>query len=143
MNHILIFLHVLSALLLGAFIIVPFIVKRLNTLSSLEQAELSGTLLILVKVGEIALIGLLLTGGGMISEFSEMPSSLWMTVSGILLLIIGALLGMMHGKLKVLSASNQDQNKTNGYRKKLQVYSWITMVAVLLAILVMTNPQLL
>ncbi|MED1203611.1 hypothetical protein [Heyndrickxia acidicola] len=143
MHHILIFLHILSALLLGVFIIVPFIIKRLNTLSSLEQKELSGVLLGFVKVGEVALVGLLLTGGGMISEFGRIPSSLWMSITGVLLPIIGASLGMMHSKLKVLRAAKQAKNKTDGYHKRLQVYSWITMVSVLLAILVMTNPEIL
>ncbi|MGG1691863.1 hypothetical protein G4D61_11025 [Bacillus ginsengihumi] len=143
MHHIFIFFHVLSALLLGSFIVFPFIIMRFNDLSLLEQRKVSNTLLFFVKVGEISLIVLLFTGTAMLSEFGKMSASLWVTTSSILLFIIGALLGMMHSKLKALNSLNLDKFQIYKYYKRLRIYSWITMLSVVLAILVMTNPEIL
>ncbi|KHD84057.1 hypothetical protein NG54_18080, partial [Heyndrickxia ginsengihumi] len=114
-----------------------------NDLSLLEQRKVSNTLLFFVKVGEISLIVLLFTGTAMLSEFGKMSASLWVTTSSILLFIIGALLGMMHSKLKALNSLNLDKFQIYKYYKRLRIYSWITMLSVVLAILVMTNPEIL
>lgn len=139
MHHALMFLHVISALLLGAFVIVPFITMRLHSLSAPEQTKIADVLLVFVKVGEIALVALLITGGVLISSSNRVPSGLWMALAFILLLIIGAFLGMAHGKLKAISKTDKSNP---GNINKLNTYSWLTAIAVILAIFVMTNPQL-
>ncbi|GGI44391.1 hypothetical protein GCM10008018_06870 [Paenibacillus marchantiophytorum] len=143
MYQVMIFLHVISALLLGAYVVFPFIVGRAATLSGAAQEGFMGLLSTLNRVGQFSLIVTFLTGGAMVSKIDPMPSGLWMGISIVLLLIVGAITGMIGGRIKKLVANNKAGKSTATDAAKIKTFSWIASAAVIIAVLFMTNPQLL
>ncbi|OPH46773.1 hypothetical protein BC351_12590 [Paenibacillus ferrarius] len=143
MLQVMIFLHVISALLLGVYVVFPFIVGRAAALSGAAQESFAGLLSTFNRIGQYSLIVTFLTGGAMVSQIDPRPSVLWMALSVVLLLIVAALTGMMGGRIKKLIASGKAGKSTAADAAKIKAFSWIAAVAVILAILFMTNPQLL
>ncbi len=143
MYPVMIFLHVLSALLLGAYVMFPFLVGRAATLSGAAQESFVGMITTINRIGQFSLIVTFLTGGAMVSQVDPMPSVLWMISSIVLLLIVGAITGMIGGRLKKLIANSKAGKSTASDAAKIKTFSWIAAVAVIVAVLIMTNPQLL
>lgn len=143
MYPVMIFLHVVSALLLGAYVMFPFLVGRAATLSGAAQESFVGVIASINRIGQFSLIVTFLTGGAMVSQVDPMPSVLWMISSIVLLLIVGAITGMIGGRIKKLIANSKAGKSTASDAAKIKSFSWIAAVAVILAVLIMTNPQLL
>ncbi|MGG1514536.1 hypothetical protein ABE504_03925 [Paenibacillus oryzisoli] len=143
MYQVMIFLHVLSALLLGAYVVFPFVVGRAASLSGAALQGFAGLLSSLNRVGQFALIVAFLSGGAMVSQIDPMPSGLWMGLAVVLLLIVGAVTGMIGSRIKKLVKNSQSGQSTAPDAAKIKTFSWIAAVAVVLAILIMTNPQIL
>ncbi|TXK84208.1 hypothetical protein [Paenibacillus sp. N3.4] len=143
MYQVMIFLHVVSALLLGVYVVFPFVVGRAAALSGAAQESFAGLLSTFNRIGQFSLIVTFLTGGAMISQVDPKPSILWMTLAVILLLIVGALTGMIGGRLKKLIANSKAGKSAAADAAKIKAFSWIAAVAVIVAVLFMTNPQLL
>ncbi|MDQ0873852.1 hypothetical protein QFZ77_002511 [Paenibacillus sp. V4I3] len=143
MYPVMIFLHVVSALLLGAYVMFPFLVGRVATLSGAAQESFVGVIATINRIGQFSLIVTFLTGGAMVSQVDPMPSVLWMISSVVLLLIVGAITGMIGGRIKKLIANSKAGKSTASDAAKIKTFSWIAAVAVIVAVLIMTNPQLL
>ncbi|MDQ0897034.1 MULTISPECIES: hypothetical protein [unclassified Paenibacillus] len=143
MYPVMIFLHVVSALLLGAYVMFPFLVGRAATLSGAAQESFVGVIAKINRIGQFSLIVTFLTGGAMVSQVDPMPSVLWMISSIVLLLIVGAITGMIGGRIKKLIANSKAGKSTASDAAKIKTFSWIAAVAVIVAVLIMTNPQLL
>ncbi|MDF2653228.1 MAG: hypothetical protein K0Q73_9033 [Paenibacillus sp.] len=143
MYPVMIFLHVVSALLLGAYVMFPFFVGRAATLSGAAQESFVGVIATINRIGQFSLIVTFLTGGAMVSQVDPMPSVLWMISSIVLLLIVGAISGMIGGRIKKLIANSKAGKSTASDAAKIKTFSWIAAVAVIVAVLIMTNPQLL
>ncbi|UJF34741.1 hypothetical protein [Paenibacillus hexagrammi] len=141
MYNVMIFLHVVSALLLGAYVVFPFLAGRAASLSGAAQESFVGLLSSFNRVGQFALIVAFITGGAMIHEAG--PSVPWMIVAVVLLLIIGAMTGMMGARLKKLLKAGKSGGNTSADAAKVKVYSWIAAIAVVAAVLIMTNPAIL
>ncbi|MBD0382792.1 hypothetical protein [Paenibacillus sedimenti] len=141
MYNVMIFLHVVSALLLGAYVLFPFFVGRAAALSGAAQESFVGLLSSFNRVGQFALIVALITGGAMIHQAG--PSVPWMIAAVVLLLIIGALTGMMGARMKKLIAAGKAGQNTESHAGKIKTFSWIVAIAVILAVLMMTNPTIL
>lgn len=143
MYPVMIFLHVVSALLLGAYVMFPFLVGRAATLSGAAQESFVGVITKINRIGQFSLIVTFLTGGAMVSQVDPKPSVLWMISSVVLLLIIGAITGMIGGRIKKLIANSKAGKSTASDAAKIKTFSWIAAIAVIVAVLIMTNPQLL
>ncbi|MDR6552919.1 hypothetical protein [Paenibacillus qinlingensis] len=143
MYQVMIFLHVISALMLGSYVVFPFIVGRAASLSGAGQESFMGLLSTMNRVGQFSLIVTFLSGGAMVSQIDPMPSALWMAVAVILLVIVGAVTGMIGGRIKKLKANSAAGKSTATDAAKIKTFSWIASISVILAILVMTNPQIL
>lgn len=141
MYQVMIFLHVISALLLGVYVVFPFIAGRAASLSGAGLEGFTGLLSSLNRVGQFSLIVTFITGGAMVSKVEV--STLWMVVAIVLLLIVGAVTGMIGGRLKKLNASGKAGASTATDAAKIKTFSWIASISVIVAILIMTNPQLL
>ncbi|MDD9265904.1 hypothetical protein ACFPES_02545 [Paenibacillus sp. GCM10023248] len=141
MYQVMIFLHVISALLLGAYVVFPFIAGRAASLSGAALEGFMGLLSSLNRVGQFSLIVTFITGGAMVSKVEV--SVLWMIIAVVLLLIVGAVTGMIGGRIKKLVANSKAGANTATDAAKIKTFSWIAAVAVIIAILIMTNPQLL
>ncbi|SDN21020.1 hypothetical protein SAMN04487897_102150 [Paenibacillus sp. yr247] len=142
MYQVMIFLHVISALLLGSYVVFPFIVGRAATLSGAALEIFMGLLSTLNRVAQFSLIVTFLTGGAMISQVDPKPSALWMALAVVLLIIIGAVTGMIGGRIKKLVANSKAGKSTASDAAKIKTFSWIAAAAVIVAVLFMTNPQL-
>ncbi|MDU0205208.1 hypothetical protein ACYEXS_17705 [Paenibacillus sp. MAH-36] len=141
MYQVMIFLHVLSALLLGVYVVFPFIVGRAASLTGAALEGFMGLLSTLNRIGQFSLIVTFITGGAMVSKVNA--SVLWMVLAVVLLLIVGAVTGMIGGRMKKLVANANAGNSTATDAAKIKTFSWIAAVAVVVAILFMTNPQIL
>ncbi|MEW9698326.1 hypothetical protein [Paenibacillus sp. SI8] len=141
MYHVMIFLHVVSALLLGSYVVFPFLAGRAGTLSGAAQESFVGLLRSFNRVGQFALIVAFITGGALISNAK--PSVAWMITATVLLLIIGALSGMIGARTKKLLAAAKAGSNTASDVGKIKSFSWIAAIVVILAVLIMTNPQIL
>lgn len=98
MLQVLLYLHVLSAILMGAYLAMPFLTGRLASLSGSAQYGFLQVLFSLNRVGQIALVLAFLTGGYMVGKGDY--SALWMALSVILLLALGAISGIMGKKMR-------------------------------------------
>jgi hypothetical protein len=143
MYNVMIFLHVISALLLGVYVVFPFIVGRAAALSGAAQESFMGLLSAFNRAAQFSLIVTFLTGGAMISQVDPKPSALWMALAVVLLIIVGAVTGMIGGRIKKLVANSKAGKSTAADAAKIKTFSWIAAVAVIAAVLFMTNPQLL
>lgn len=140
MYHVMIFLHVISALLLGSYVVFPFIVGRAASLSGAGQESFMGLLSTINRIGQFSLIVTFISGGAMISEVD--PSALWMILSVVLLVIVGAVTGMLGSRIKKLRANSAAGKSIVTDAAKIKVFSWIGAVAVVVAVFIMTNRQI-
>lgn len=138
MVHVLIFLHVFSALLLGGFVILPFMIRRILFISDAERTGFITALIGFTRMGHYALVLLLFSGGGLILTSTNKPSALWMVAALVLLLIISAAIGLMSGKLKKLIGSELREDFAADHVRRIVKYSWLTAVSIIIAIIVMT-----
>jgi hypothetical protein len=139
MLHVLIFLHVFSAVSLGSFVILPFLIRRLLFISDTERIGFITALISFTRVGHYALIILLLTGVGLIVSSTNKPSIFWVVTALVLLLIISATIGMLSGKLKKLIGSELRGDSIAKQVRRITIYSWLTAVSIIVAIIVMTG----
>ncbi|MFB5193075.1 hypothetical protein [Alicyclobacillus fastidiosus] len=139
MLHALVFLHVFSALLLGSFLALPLMIRRLETISNTERHGYVKALNSFTRVGHYALILLLLTGGGLIFSSTNKPSTLWVLAALILLLMISAFIGMISVNLKKLAGNKLETALAIRHVRRISNYSWITAVSIIIAVIVMTN----
>ncbi|WP_054860049.1 hypothetical protein [Gracilibacillus sp. JCM 18860] len=142
MYLLLIFAHVLSALLLGSFLCLPIILRWLYTLTGNELRIGLKTTLAFTRVGHYALAFLLLTGGWMVIGYPPYPSVIWVVTSILLLVLIGAMIGIIHAKLKKVILTKQPEKLLLTYRTPLICYSWLTFLTIVAALFLMTNRHL-
>ena len=75
------------------------------------------------RIGQFSLIVTFLTGGAMVSQVDPMPSVLWMISSIVLLLIVGAIMGMIGGRIKKLIANSKAGKSTASDAAKIKTFS--------------------
>ncbi|TNJ67243.1 hypothetical protein FE784_06795 [Paenibacillus hemerocallicola] len=143
MYNALIFLHVTSALLLGTYVLFPLVSGRLTDLSGPAREGFVMMLLNYLRAGHFALIGVLLTGGGMIGLAGTRPSVLWMVTAVALVIVIGGVIGNINKGLKKLLAAGKAGSDIAGHARDIKISGWIAAGAIVAAILIMTNPGLL
>jgi hypothetical protein len=138
MNSVMLFLHVVSAILMGSYLVLPFLSGRAAALSGLEQQSNVSLLITLNRVGQIALVIALLTGGAMIP--SAGVSVAFMITAIVLVLAIGATSGIMGASLKKMLVASKAETSTSAPASKVQTFSWLSAILILFIVYVMTNP---
>lgn len=73
MYQILVFVHVISALLLGSFLVLPWVIKTIYSRSGDEFIGDLRMALIFLRSGHYALIFLMISGGWMVVGYSAFP----------------------------------------------------------------------
>jgi uncharacterized membrane protein len=139
MYEIMFTLHVLSAVCIGFYALLPFVTAALAGLQADKLAGYAGPLAKMNRIGQFVLIVTLLSGGAMVHEAPV--STAWWVIAVILLVIIGAVSGMMSKPLKQL-ASGSAAN-AQALAGKVRNLSVIVAVALLLVVLLMVNPDFL
>ncbi|MGG3572646.1 hypothetical protein ABES80_09200 [Bacillus gobiensis] len=143
MFQLLLFLHVTSALFLGSYLVLPWLMKQRYLRSGDEFKGFLQSVLKFTRSAHYALIGLLITGFLMIVLRSAFPSVLWITIAIGLLLGIGAMIGMIDKKFKQILKSDHPKQLMSDQARTLNLYSWMAFFFILASIVIMTNPRLL
>lgn len=139
MFHVLVFLHVSSSVLLGSFVSLPLMTRRIILVSDSERRGYLIALASYTRVGHYALILLLLTGVGLMLNSSHKPSVLWDVCAFVLLLMIAAMIGVISRKLKALIGSASQSDSIAEYAQNTTIYSWIATACIIAEIIVMTS----
>jgi hypothetical protein len=141
MYSIMIFFHVISATLMGCFLVFPFLSGKAAALEGQEQLSYVGLMTTLNRIAQFALIVSFLTGGAMVSKV-EGISVTWMIVSIVLFLAVAATSGIMGANLKRMITTNKAATSTSAAASKVQTFSWLSGILLLLVLYVMTHPGL-
>lgn len=140
MGHVFFFLHMIGMLALGFYLVLPFILGRLEKLSAPAR---EGTLSAVGGLNRFAQYGLviqLLTGGYLMTKGEY--SVPWMIVVVLLLLAMFALGGIMTKPLRLAAVGvreNRDVTKETG---KVRTLSSLLTVTLLLMVFVMVYNQI-
>ncbi|GIP47097.1 hypothetical protein D3C76_109350 [compost metagenome] len=135
MYQVMLFLHIIGALALGFYLVLPFVLGRIGKLSLAAQEGTVSAVISLNRYAQIGLIIQLLTGGYLIGQGDY--SVPWMIVIVILYLAIGAFSGILAKPLR-LAQEGIRQNKTvTAEEGKLRTLSALLSVAVLLIVFFM------
>lgn len=135
------FLHIVGAVGMGIYAILPFIVGKFKQLSGAAQEGFASGLISAGRLGQYALVLQLLTGGYLISN-SESPDFAvsWMITISVLFVALGALSGIAQAPLKRIAAASAKAENASSSISRVQTLSALIFVLFLVEIWFMTNP---
>jgi hypothetical protein len=142
MYSFLVFIHVVSALFLGSFLSLPFIIHTIFSRMGNELKTVLNTTLSFMRAGHYALVLLMFSGGWMSFRYSSYPLILWAGITIVLLVLIGGTIAMTHRNLKRIILSKYPEKKLAENVSTLKLYSWITFLFIMAAVFTMTNRSL-
>ncbi|MFD0679533.1 MULTISPECIES: hypothetical protein [unclassified Paenibacillus] len=125
MHNLFVYLHVLSAILMGVYLMFPFLSMRIEALSGAAQVGFLNVLYATNRSGQLALVIALLSGGYLVSKSGF--SVAWMIVAVVLFLALGGLTGVLGSAMrKALADDNGSSVKAHiGKIKKISVISGV------------------
>ncbi|XEC96474.1 hypothetical protein AB6A23_08000 [Paenibacillus tarimensis] len=138
MIQFLLFLHVIGAVGMGFYIVLPFLLGRTSKLTGSGQQGLADGLLTGNRIAQYFLVLQFLTGGYLISQ--EKYAIFWIVLVLLLFLAIAAVAGIMTKPLKRIVASIQEGQSATGYIKRAQTMSYIVLILYLIIIYLMMYP---
>ena len=133
------FVHVLGAIAVGYYLLLPFLVSRMGRDSAAVQSGYLKNLFQMNRIGQYILILQFLTGGYMISQYEY--SIWWIVLVIVVFVIVGALAGMMSRPMKKLSASLERGESERGQIGKIQTYSTLLAIALIVLVVLMVFPS--
>jgi hypothetical protein len=141
MLKVMLFLHIVGAVGMGVYAIMPFVVGKFKQLSGTAQEGLASGLITGGRLGQYALVLQLLTGGYLISN-SEMPdySVAWMVTIIVIFVALGALSGIVQGPLKRIAAASVNGENASSSISRVQTLSAIIFILFLVIIWLMQVP---
>jgi hypothetical protein len=110
-------IHVISAVLLGSYFVLPFQIKKMVSLSNQDIVSYIRVNLLYIKIGHYAMVSLLISGVIMIIDSHY--SLLWILSALFLLLVIGGCIGMIQMRLKRIDTTNSPSEQ---FKKGLFIY---------------------
>lgn len=141
MYPIMYYTHIISAIALAVYLFLPMMIRVGRHPGANVTEGYVKRIVMFNRIGQFALILAFLSGGYMVSKVGF--SVLWMIVSIVLLLIIGAMGGMMGKPLKRWAASITNKESSPPDLSKLSTFSLIASVSYVVTLIVMLNPTLL
>ncbi|WP_410769758.1 hypothetical protein [Fontibacillus sp. BL9] len=130
MFGVMLFLHIVGALSLGFYLILPLVFAKVSKLAPAAQEGTVATVKTLNTYAQIGLVIQLLTGGYLMSQGDY--SVPWMIVIVILFLAIGAFSGIMGKPLRQTLEGIRSNKGTQEAAGKLRTFSTLLSVCVLL-----------
>ncbi len=127
---IMLFLHIVGALALGFYLILPIVFNKVNKLSPSAQEGTVAAVKTLNTYAQIGLVIQLLTGGYLMTEGDY--SVTWMVIVVILFLAIGAFSGIMGKPLRQALEGIRSNKGMADVAGKLRMFSTLLCVCVLL-----------
>ncbi|GGG20828.1 hypothetical protein [Paenibacillus abyssi] len=138
MVDFLLFLHVIGAIGMGFYLVLPFLLGRASRLAGSGQEGLAEGLINGNRIAQYFLILQFLTGGYLISQNDY--TVVWIVLVILLFLAIAALAGIMTKPLKRIVASIQAGQSATSHIKKAQTMSFIILLLFLITIYLMKYP---
>lgn len=141
MPRFVLFLHVLGAVSIGFYLLLPLVTAKLKGLSPQGQVGFAKVIFGMNRVGQWLLILQFLTGGYMISHSGV--SVPWIIVTIVLFLAMGAMVGMLGAPLRRMIAGG-DEGKEAAAKdvSKLTMFSGISAVLLVLLVILMYYSNL-
>lgn len=143
MYHLLLLVHVISAVLLGSYLTLPWQIKKMLTIPRDNLVLCINFIQSYIRAGHYSLLLLLVSGGLMIVINSAFPSIIWVVISFTTLLFIGAFMGIIKKKLRQIKDSEKTEDLLKRNFKVLSMFSWALFVCIIFALIIMTNPSIL
>ncbi|TVY07439.1 hypothetical protein [Paenibacillus cremeus] len=139
MMQVFLYLHVLGAVLMGFYLMLPFLAARVSALpTGAGQYGFLHVLFALNRVGQLALVISFLSGGYLVGKGSY--PVVWMVLAVVLLLAIGALSGIV-GKRMRLALADPSGSKIKEQLGSIRTLSTIIGILFFLTITLMKFPN--
>lgn len=138
MNNAMSLIHLLGAVGMGFYIVLPIMIARATKLAGVGQEGLADGLVSANRIAQYFLVIQLLTGGYLMSQGDYSVS--WMIIVTLLFLAIAAISGIVTKPLKLVVSSIQAGQSATGHIKKARVLSLIVLVLYLVVIYFMRFP---
>ncbi|TDG00740.1 hypothetical protein [Paenibacillus piri] len=98
MDRVFMYLHVLAAILMGVYLMFPFLSMRISAMSGAAQVGFLNVLYATNRSGQLALVISLLSGGYLVGKGGY--SVPWMIVAVVLFLALGGLTGVLGSAMR-------------------------------------------
>ncbi|WP_165279858.1 hypothetical protein [Paenibacillus protaetiae] len=138
MNNVFWFLHLLGAVGMGFYIVLPIMLGRATKLAGGGQEGLADGLASANRVVQYFLIVQLLTGGYLMSQGDYAVG--WMVIIIVLFLAIAAVSGIISKPLKLIVSSIQSGQSATNHIGKARVLSLIVLILYVVVIYFMRFP---
>ncbi|WP_438349624.1 hypothetical protein ACP8HI_02795 [Paenibacillus sp. FA6] len=138
MEKIMYFVHILGALSVGFYLLLPFVMGKMSTLS---LAAKEGSAVAIRSFNIFAQIGLLIqfiTGGYLMSKGSYSVG--WMIIVIVLIVALFAICGMMTKPLKAVVANIKLNKDVSAEISKMRMMSSLIAVCLLVMVIFMVYP---
>ncbi|WP_025716683.1 hypothetical protein [Paenibacillus sp. 1-18] len=125
------FLHMIGTLALGFYLVLPFLVGKIGSLSPAAQEGMVSAVQLLNRIAQFALIILLVSG--IFLTIGGPYSVAWIVIVLVLFLAISAIGGIMGKPLRLALEALRNNQPINGYIGKMRTFS--TLLAVFLILI--------
>ncbi|WP_068496946.1 hypothetical protein [Paenibacillus kribbensis] len=125
------FLHMIGTLALGFYLVLPFLVGKIGSLSPAAQEGMVSAVQLLNRIAQFALILLLVSG--IFLTIGGPYSVAWIIIVLVLFLAISAIGGIMGKPLRLALEALRNNQPINGYIGKMRTFS--TLLAVFLILI--------
>lgn len=132
-------LHIIGALAMGFYLVLPFVVGKIRTLSTAAQEGAFASLRSLNRIAQYGLVIQLLTGGYLMTKGEY--SYLWMGVVVVLLLAIAAIGGIMGKPLRLAAEAVKSKRDVSAEQSKIRTFSTLLAIFLLIMVYLMVNNQ--
>jgi hypothetical protein len=137
MAQVFVYLHVLAAILMGVYLMFPFLSMRIQALTGPAQFGFLSVLFAVNRTGQLALVISLLSGGYLVGKGGYSPA--WMIVTVVLFLALGALTGVLGGAMRKALA-DPSGSEIGNYIGKIKSLSVICGILFFLIVTMMKFP---
>lgn len=138
MGVIMYFVHILGAVSVGFYLLLPFVVAAISKLSVPAQEGSIAAVRTFNRIAQYGLIIQLLSGGYIMSQ-GEYGIS-WMILVVVIFLAMLAIAGIMGKSLRLGIAGIQEKKDISSEKGKLRTFSIILAVLLLVMLWIMVNP---
>ena len=137
--QIVLFLHVLGAVGLGYYLLLPYFTARMKAHTSSTLPPYLSSLYGTSRIGQYLLIIQFLTGGYLMSQ--QKYSVLWMVLTTVIFLVIAAISGIMNKRMKQAIGALNDGKGADALIGKVKALSYVVSVSMLVVLYIMKFPM--
>lgn len=133
------FLHLLGSIVMGFYLLLPFVVGKVARISGDTRKGYLSALKLINTIAQFVLIVQFLTGGYLMSHGDY--SVAWMVATTVLIILIGAFSGMLGRPMKRIINASVDSSSSDVNR--IRLFSILVAISYLLIVIIMADPTIL